>query len=76
MSDKRRILLIATGGTIASQISEHGLKPGLDAEQILSYIPELREDESFYPGVSDQPPIGKLLRDSGAVIGWDPEGGE
>ena len=44
MSDKRRILLIATGGTIASQISEHGLKPGLDAEQILSYIPELREE--------------------------------
>ena len=38
---KRKILLLATGGTIASLISEHGLTPGLDAEQLLSYIPEV-----------------------------------
>lgn len=44
MSKKRRILLVATGGTIASQASEHGLRPGLGAEQMLAYIPELREE--------------------------------
>ena len=44
MSEKRRILLVATGGTIASQASEHGLRPGLGAEQMLAYIPELREE--------------------------------
>ena len=44
MSGKRRILLVATGGTIASQASEHGLRPGLGAEQMLAYIPELREE--------------------------------
>ncbi len=41
---KRKILVLATGGTIASALSEHGLKPGLNAEQLLSYIPELREE--------------------------------
>ena len=30
---KKKILLLATGGTIASLLSEHGLKPGLNAEQ-------------------------------------------
>lgn len=44
MNSKRRILLIATGGTIASQVTDHGLKPGLDAEQLLSYIPELADE--------------------------------
>ncbi|MBQ9663320.1 MAG: asparaginase [Oscillospiraceae bacterium] len=44
MNRKRNILLLATGGTIASMISEHGLKPGLDAEQLLSFIPEIREE--------------------------------
>ena len=37
---KRRILLIATGGTIASLNSEHGLTPGISADRILDYIPE------------------------------------
>ena len=41
---KKKILLIATGGTIASLLSEHGLSPGLNAEQLLSYIPEAREE--------------------------------
>ena len=44
MSEKRRILLVATGGTIASEASEHGLRPGLGAEQMLAYIPELCEE--------------------------------
>lgn len=37
----KRILLIATGGTIASLLSEHGLKPVLYADELLSYIPEI-----------------------------------
>ena len=41
---KKKILLLATGGTIASLLSEHGLKPGLNAEQILSFIPEIKEE--------------------------------
>ena len=41
---KPRVLLLATGGTIASQLTDHGLKPELGAEQLLSYIPELREE--------------------------------
>ena len=40
---KRRILLIATGGTIASLNSEHGLTPGISADRILDYIPELKD---------------------------------
>lgn len=41
---KKRILLLATGGTIASLLSDHGLKPGLNADQILSFIPEIKEE--------------------------------
>jgi len=41
---KKKILLLATGGTIASLLSDHGLRPGLNAEQILSFIPEIREE--------------------------------
>lgn len=39
MSDMKKILLIGTGGTIASEITESGLAPGLTTEQLLSYIP-------------------------------------
>ena len=41
---KKKILLLATGGTIASLLSDHGLRPGLNAEQILSFIPEIKEE--------------------------------
>ena len=41
---RKKILLLATGGTIASLLSDHGLKPGLNAEQILSFIPEIKEE--------------------------------
>ena len=44
MNRKPRILLVATGGTIASQASEHGLRPGLGGEQLLSHIPELCDE--------------------------------
>lgn len=40
MNHTPRILLLATGRTIASLLFEHGLAPGLEAEQLLSYLPE------------------------------------
>ena len=39
--EKKKILLIGTGGTIASEMSDHGLKPELNSEQLLKYIPDL-----------------------------------
>lgn len=38
----KKIILLATGGTIASSGSEHGLKPTVDVERLLSFIPEVR----------------------------------
>lgn len=38
----KRILLIATGGTIASTPSDNGLEPSVDVEKLLSYIPSVR----------------------------------
>ena len=38
---KKKILMIGTGGTIASKQTEHGLAPGLSSEDILSYIPQV-----------------------------------
>lgn len=39
----KKILLIATGGTIASRPGENGLAPALSSEELLSYIPEVRD---------------------------------
>lgn len=39
----KKILLVATGGTIASSETEQGLTPSIDAKQILSYIPEIEQ---------------------------------
>ena len=39
----KQILLIATGGTIASKYTEHGLAPKISAEEIISYIPSAEE---------------------------------
>lgn len=36
---KKKILLIATGGTIASKYTEDGLSPQISAEELLQYIP-------------------------------------
>ena len=36
----KNILLIATGGTIASVSTDHGLVPGTSGKEILSYVPE------------------------------------
>ncbi|MBQ8320081.1 MAG: asparaginase [Clostridia bacterium] len=38
----KKILLIATGGTIASRPLENGLAPAADAATLLSYVPEVR----------------------------------
>ena len=39
----KHILLIATGGTIASENSENGLTPQISSEELLSYVPAARE---------------------------------
>ena len=39
----KRILMIATGGTIASKSSEAGLKPLITSDELLSYVPDTRE---------------------------------
>ena len=39
--DLRNILILFTGGTIASVKTEAGLRPVLDASQILSFLPDL-----------------------------------
>ena len=39
----KKILLIATGGTIASKYTDRGLSPQISAEELLSYVPEARE---------------------------------
>lgn len=40
---KKKILFIATGGTIASKTSENGLKPQISSNELLSYSPNLEE---------------------------------
>ncbi len=37
----KRILLIATGGTIASKPTESGLAPSISPEELLSFVPEI-----------------------------------
>ena len=39
----KKILMIGTGGTIASKQTDAGLTPGLTAEDILAYIPEVKD---------------------------------
>lgn len=40
---KKNILLIATGGTIASKKTEEGLVPQITSEELLGYVPEINE---------------------------------
>ncbi|MCI8660501.1 MAG: asparaginase [Lachnospiraceae bacterium] len=39
----KRILLIATGGTIASKSSESGLKPLITSQELLSYVSDVQQ---------------------------------
>lgn len=41
---KKKLLVITTGGTIASVKDAAGLVPSLSSEELLSYLPELGED--------------------------------
>ena len=38
---RKRILFIATGGTIASEVTELGLQPGISAEALLRAVPDI-----------------------------------
>lgn len=40
---KKKILMMATGGTIASRPTEHGLAPAVHAEELLEGLTDLRE---------------------------------
>ena len=40
----RKILMLTTGGTIASVQSPDGLVPGLTSEQLRSYLPQIGAD--------------------------------
>lgn len=40
---KKKVLLIATGGTIASKNTPNGLAPLITSEEIISYVPEIQE---------------------------------
>lgn len=44
----RRILILFTGGTIASIKTDRGLEPVLDAGQILAYLPEMDKDVEVF----------------------------
>lgn len=39
----KKVLFISTGGTIASAEGEHGLSPSFDVEQLLKYVPEVKD---------------------------------
>ena len=41
--NKKRILLIATGGTIACKKSENGLTPEMDGKELLQYVKEVEQ---------------------------------
>ena len=43
MAQKKKVLLIATGGTIASKRSDNGLKPQITPEELISYIPKVQD---------------------------------
>lgn len=40
---KKNILLIATGGTIASKRTIDGLVPGITSDELMEYVPEIKE---------------------------------
>jgi len=40
----KKILVMTTGGTIASEETPHGLIPALSPEQLLSYLPDISSD--------------------------------
>lgn len=49
----KRVLMIGTGGTIASEMTGAGLVPELTTDQFLKYVPAVRElcDVTCRPGM-------------------------
>ncbi len=43
MNEMKKILLIGTGGTIASEVTDSGLAPELTTEQLLSHLPAVSD---------------------------------
>ena len=43
MAHKKKILFLATGGTIASKKSQNGLKPQITPAELLEYIPQVED---------------------------------
>jgi L-asparaginase len=43
MRKLKKILLIATGGTIASKHTENGMAPALSPDELMTYVPEVQE---------------------------------
>ena len=40
MNQKKKLLLIGTGGTIASRYTKDGLSPAIDIDELISFVPE------------------------------------
>ena len=38
----KKILMIATGGTIASRLGDNGLSPQMSGEEMLTYVPQIQ----------------------------------
>lgn len=60
----RKVLLIATGGTIACRETENGLAPVLDGESLLRELPELAS-------VCDTEVLDLMQRDSTDITAAD-----
>ena len=43
MMEKKKILLLTTGGTIACKQSENGLMPAITSDELLDFVPEVRQ---------------------------------
>lgn len=39
----KKILMIATGGTIASRLGDNGLSPQMSGEEMLTYVPQIKD---------------------------------
>ena len=48
MRRRSHILLIGTGGTIASDVTEGGLAPELTTEELLSHIPAISQKKNLF----------------------------
>ena len=47
MREKKRILMLTTGGTIASTVTDRGLAPALHGDELLKGLEDLRESAGW-----------------------------